>query len=185
MFIGFYWSNREETRNACGRLLFDVLSEMSEVSSVFKTWYAKGRTKKASFEAIDTSAESLALCLKSSRNDYDSSEISELGFSASLWNGNDQFPVSIGATIGGYSEYVRNSLVIQLPTRETVTQYLSDSELRTLFTKLVTRIQPDNGAISSYTYLDKHDEAMPWEAGWLVYSSVNATTVETGSIEIL
>ena len=170
MFIGYYWSKRQENREECGQLLSDVLREMSASHDVFRTWYVKGRTKKSSFERIDMTTGPLTSCFESNRNDYDLTEIKELGFTAALWNGNNEFSVSIGATLGGYSEYVRNSLVIQLPPRDKVERQLSENVLRDLFKKLVERIRPNDGAITSNSYLDRM-VAMPWEAGWLVYNS--------------
>ena len=184
MFIGFYWSKRQESRETCGQMLCDVLRMMADSNDVFGTWFAKGRSKKASFEPIDVSSEALAGSLKSNRNDVDASEIAELGFTASLWNGNDEFSVSIGATLGGYSEYVKNSLVIQLPPRSKVEGQLSDEALRSLFTKLAGRIRPDDAAITSNSYLDKHG-AMPWEAGWLLYSSRDESVEERESMAAL
>jgi hypothetical protein len=184
MFIGFYWSKRQQSREACGQILCEVLREMAATSDVFASWYVKGKSKKSSFEPIDLSSDALAASLKSNRNDVDASEIAELGFAASLWNGNDEFSVSIGATLGGYSEYVKNSLVVQLPSRSKVEGQLSSEALRILFTRLTDRIRPDDAAITSNSYLDEHG-AMPWEAGWLVYNSQDGSVEERESMAVL
>ncbi len=97
---------------------------------------------------------------------------------------NDEFSVSVGATLGGFSEYVKNSLVIQLPPRSKVEGQLSDEVLRNLFTKLAETIRPDDAAITSNSYLDKHG-ALPWEAGWLLYSSRNKSFEERESLAAL
>jgi hypothetical protein len=74
--------------------------------------------------------------------------------------------------------------VIQLPSRSKVEGLLSNETLRNLFTKLAERIRPDDAAITSNAYLDKHG-ALPWEAGWLLYSSRNASVEEHDSMAAL
>lgn len=88
--LGAYWGRREESLDQCATRLSVCLEGLAEISPIFDGWFHKARTRRgATQEAVSREFDALRSLLSSGRGrrDTDKSVISELGYSASLWNG--------------------------------------------------------------------------------------------------
>lgn len=167
MFIGAYWDTRKESQSECAGRISEALNLFSQVHPELSKWYLKGRSKKAASKEVGTSPEDVEAILRTNNRDSDGSAISELGFNAGMWNGSDQFPCSFDVTCGGYSDFVKNSVVLQLPAGSDV---LSDAEIRKVLEGMIAAFDPENALVTSHQFIDHVGGGAPWEAGgWLVY----------------
>jgi hypothetical protein len=171
MFIGAYWNARQESLAQSAERLASALQSLATCDMRLANWFAKGRRKKAaSAEAIEINSDALSSVLKTNNRDSDGTAIAELGFNLGLWNGDDSFPCSFNATCGGYSEFVKNSAVLQLPSDGNVLTSLSKDSLREILLGIVSAFDPDIAVLTSNEYLDQAGGGAPWEVGgWMVY----------------
>jgi hypothetical protein len=115
--IGLYWSARKESLDRCSERAFSALTCLR--AHGFSSFYLKGRTRKAAlkhpFELSLTSIRQL-LNRGVNRNDVDRKPIPQLGYSFSLWSGGrDDYSYEVSACCGGYSRFVGNNFLVNLP----------------------------------------------------------------------
>jgi hypothetical protein len=116
LFIGGYWSQRQENRSECAARLVRFLESIGKEHVLLSQWYKLGRSRKqAKASRIDVSLPALEVLLCTNNRDVDKVPIPELGFSFSAWNGNFDESASVGITCGGYSQYIGNAVVLELP----------------------------------------------------------------------
>lgn len=167
MFIGAYWNARKESQSECAGRILEALKMLSQVHKELSKWYLKGRSKKTASKKVGTSPEEVEAILGTNNRDSDGSAISELGFSAGMWNASDKFPCSFNVTCGGHSHFVKNSVVLQLPEGSDV---LSGKEIRKILEGMIAIFDPENALVTSHQFIDHVGGGSPWEAGgWLVY----------------
>lgn len=170
MFVGAYWGKRKETRDECAKRIADVLQRLGENHPALGTWYQKARSKSAAMKnTVELSPGSIGRILRTNTRDTDGSPIAELGFSIGVWNGNDELPASFSATCGGYSDFVKNSAVLDFDPSWDYVELVTSGRLRTVLVDLVKALDPDKAVVTSHEYLDRAGVDDPCDAGWLVY----------------
>lgn len=163
MFVGAYWSARKESREAVATRLVHFLSALAIESDSLSTWFLKGRTKASARTPLELDMDAVASVLKVNRRDVDGDVMSELGFSLGIWNGGT---ASVAATVGAYSPYIRNSVVlsfIDTPADK------SAKDWRRFLDAAVRDLDPDHAVVTSNEHLMQRGTANPWEAGWFTY----------------
>lgn len=171
MFIGAYWDARQETLLQSAERIALALQSLAIVDERFTDWFAKGsKRKSAASDRVDTKTDAIASVLRTNNRDVDGSAIAELGFNVGLWNGVDSFPCSFSGTCGGYSNFVKNSAVLQLPNEGKILESLDEGSLRQMLAGMVSAFDPDAAVLTSNDYLDQMGGGPPWDAGgWLIY----------------
>lgn len=160
MFIGAYWSEREESKEAAARRISQYLVAIGKQFDDFATWYNLGNSRAEALRSpVSVNAESIASNLSVNRRDSDRQPIPELGFQFSAWNGKN---VSFSADIGSYSQYVINSVVLDSDALE-----LKMS--RTLLDEIIRAFDPEHAVFASDEHLAQTGAEKPWHTGWLTY----------------
>lgn len=123
-YVGAYWGPRGESVDACAGRLSSQLLALGDVDPALKTWFKTGRSRRAASTCkVDPTPESVRDLLIERRQRQDDparTVMTDLGYSASLWNG-QQAPVGLSVRCGSAAMIpgmVSNSLSIQLPAAE-------------------------------------------------------------------
>jgi hypothetical protein len=164
MFVGAYWSQRAETKESAAGRVNAFLRAVPDCGIPFARWYSKAKSRAAALRApIKIDVVSIAAKLKANRGDFDRKPIRELGFSFSAWNGAQ---ASCFATIGGWSEHVGNTAILDLGEDCTVTMDV----YRALVTEMVRAFDPDHAVVASDGQMRRAGATKPWEAGVFTYT---------------
>lgn len=163
MFIGAYWSQRRESKESAAERIAAFLEALAGRGDAFASWYSKGRSRAAALKSpICRDAASIARKLKSNLRDFGRQPIPELGYSLNAWNGAN---ASFSATIGGWSKFVGNSVVLSLSAEER----LSAKTCRTIMEDAVRVFDPDDAVVNSDKRIAKAGVSHPWEGGMFTY----------------
>jgi hypothetical protein len=168
-YVGAYWSARRATLRECALRIAEFLAAIAD-QPLFARWHLKARSRKAASVPLDISVEAIEAHLKTNNRDTDGTAIHELGFSLSVWNGIDDSPASFAVTCGAFSNYVKNSAVLSLPSKPVPIDGATQGLLRMLLEQSVQVWDPDSAAATSSESIARAGGGMPWEAGgWFVY----------------
>jgi len=176
-YVGAYWGPRGEPAGECARRLSGLLSELGAVDSLMASWFETGGSRKAALAlSVDESAEGLQELLlagRARRDDAGRSVMSELGYSASIWNG-QKIQVGISVRCGlsaAVPGLAGNSLLIRLPAAgsDALALYGREPALA-IMRAVVTSWQPEWATWTSHR-LRKAQGAQPGEVvvGWSTY----------------
>lgn len=160
LFVGVYWSERRESREAVAVRVARFLALVAQCEAIFARWFLKARTKSAGGIPVIPDANEVATKLKVNRRDVGGDVISELGFSLGLWNGRT---ASLSATVGACSPHVRNSVVLAFDERAQIDKQV----LRKVLCAAIEAFEPDHGVVTSSKLLTSAGSVDPWETGWL------------------
>ncbi|MCG8421216.1 MAG: hypothetical protein MJE77_25120 [Proteobacteria bacterium] len=164
MFVGAYWSQRQESREESAKRIVLCLSLLKSQSELFAEWFMKARTKAAAFEnPLSIDLDTVASTLRVDRRDVGGEAMPELGFSLSVWNGKN---ASFTATVGVYSPYVRNAVLLSFD--ESPTTFSAD-DWKALLEAMIRAFEPDHAVVTSHEHLDRVGAEAPWESGWFTY----------------
>jgi hypothetical protein len=148
MFVGTYWSARQESREQAARRVAGFLRAISSTADgVLSEWFHTERTHRAASQVrIDSTPEGVEPYLRVNRRDLDREVMPELGFSFDVWNGRD---VSFRVTVGAYSPHVGNAAVLsfQGPIQ------LGDADWRKLLDAAIEAFDPEHGVVTSLAEL--------------------------------
>lgn len=164
MFVGAYWSERSESREQAAERLVRFLRGAAAVDASLAAWFLKGRSKAAAATPVAVEPASLASRLEAARRDVGADVMSEVGFGLGLWNGKD---VSLAATVGAVSPFVRNSVVL---SSDGTLQALGEPALRRLLEVAVETLDPEHAAVTSAGLLQAAGAEDPWEAGLFTFT---------------
>lgn len=184
-YLGAYWGSRGEPVQDCARRLADLLTALGDIDPLLTTWYEKSRSRKAALKRpVDLSPEELQALLLAGRSrldDEDRTVITDLGYRAGLWNGQDievALNVQCGATIVN-PMMSSNMVVMQLPQAEgdAVALYHRQTALA-IVRAVVTVWQPSWCTWTSHA-LRNAQGAQPREvvAGWATYVADGASVL--------
>ena len=118
-FMGAYWAARRESAERCADRLYRMFSELSACDQPMTTWYEQAKSRKKSpARRVDFEDREYLLNLVNRgrhRND-DKEQVEELGYLMSFSNGGDsEKAATMNVTCGSYSEWVGNSVTLNLP----------------------------------------------------------------------
>ncbi len=163
MIVGAYWSQRKESREVAAEHITSLLSTIATYSKELSTWFTKARTKAAALRSpLTLDNVVVARVLAVNRRDADRQPIPELGFSLALWNGDK---ASLSATVGSYSPYVLNSIMLKIDDSAA----LSKESYRILLEMMIRAFVPDHAVVTSNERLARAGAKKVWETGWLTY----------------
>jgi len=176
-YIGAYWGPREEPVFDCAHRLSSMLNALGAVDPLLASWFHTGASRKAALaRSVDPSPEVLQeLLLKgvARRDDAGRSVMTELGFSASIWNG-QKIQVGVNVRCGSSAAVpglASNSVVVQLPEAqgEAMALYRRDTALA-LLRAVIMAWRPSWSTWTSHR-LRKAQDAQPGEVvvGWATY----------------
>lgn len=114
------WGDRPESPRACGLRVESLLGQLgAEMSGPFGEWwttaFARGQSRKVDLDAAEFGA---MFASGGNQTDFGHEPIPELGFSLSLWNGDDECSAAISFTMGATSARwgIPNTCVLELPS---------------------------------------------------------------------
>jgi hypothetical protein len=164
MYLGSYWARRPESREQAALRLTSFIAELYKASEHFASWFPKGRTRKDALRRVmRIEASEIAMELTVNRKDVGNSPIPELGYSLSIWNGQN---ADLGVTIGSDSAYVGNSVVLSLEPG--ASNILSDEAWHRLVERSIAIFDPDDAVIVSDNMQTRFAIGR-WDAAWLTY----------------
>ena len=119
--VGAYWGPRGEPVEVCAARFARQLAMFSGIDPLLAKWFKQGRSRTAALKhQIDPSVDALRELLLAGvhRKDFPPREvITELGYSAGMWNGQDaEAALSVGCGIT--TSRVSNVVVLDLPKPE-------------------------------------------------------------------
>lgn len=118
--VAAYWGPREEAPDQGAARLEMLFEALAKTDPSAQTWFARRSSAPRPEDAADTTAAALAEQLARGRNrrDTDGSEMTELGYRLSLWNGDNERPVEMSALVGSTTSTpgVVNSVVLKVPS---------------------------------------------------------------------
>lgn len=168
-FVGVYWGPRAESRIACARRTFEFLTAVSALPGLDR-WFQKGRSRATAVRSVELDPEAIAAVLRTNRRDDDRTVIPELGFDLGLWNGNDEWPMSLNVHCGATSIITRNAVVLGLDPLEVPP---SPDALRfhtSILEAMVGAWDPDDGVVTTPEFMARAGGGPPWVAGgWFTY----------------
>jgi hypothetical protein len=162
-FAGAYWAERKETRQEIAGRISTFLSRVGSTDATFERWFRKSHAGPTATMQIRNDPLEIERILKPNRRDADKSAVSELGVAFTAWNGRG---VSLSATIGAFSPFVRNSVVVSF---DEVPNEWSSSTWRGVVHALIGSFDPDRVVVTNSEILARAKASFPWEAGWLQY----------------
>jgi hypothetical protein len=176
-YVGAYWGPRGEPVEGCARRLSIFLSALAEVDPLLASWLKTAGSRKAALKGqIDPTVDSLRELLLSGqarRDDASRSVMTELGYSADMWNGQSA-QVGLRVRCGSPAEITgmtSNTLVMQFPAAEgdALALYRRETALAVL-RSVVTAWAPSWCTWTSHR-LRKAQEPQPGEVvvGWATY----------------
>lgn len=116
-----YWQAREQTPNDAAKQLVEFLDVLrSAYPDAGAAWFHKGSPSPRPEDAVDTSESGLTHLFAAgvNRRDTDQSVISELGYRANFWNGDNNNPVQLSVKAGATSTVpgITNNVVLKVPS---------------------------------------------------------------------
>jgi hypothetical protein len=176
-YIGAYWPTRPEPLEMCTSRAERFISELADVDALLAPWFLKGARRSPASAALVTDRESLSLALASgsNRRDADGSVIDELGFSLSVWNGDEADPVSLSIRCGISAPGMSNSVVVNLPPPSERSAKLYDrATASAVLMILVEAWDPDWATMTSNSLREAQGAGAGRPVlGWLTYLSAN------------
>ncbi len=177
-YIGTYWGARKESAEECARRLQNLLRQVALLDPLFGRWFKSAKSLKQSLtRPLELDLPSIQQYLQRNlMRDDRRQPMEDLGFSISLWNGeqggNDAF---LSLSCGGYWEQVSNSCVLNAPFEGPGSERVLTAAFQTQALRaLATAWDPDWGMSTSYALLDvmeKKGHKRDWDVGWVTYVS--------------
>lgn len=163
MFVGAYWSQRKESRQQAASRIALFLGTIASKNEALSTWFLKGRSKAQGRTKLSLDADSIGRELVANRRDIGGEPMLEVGFSMGIWNGES---VSFDATIGAFSPYVQNSVVLSFDDDG---DRLNETDWRGLLDSAIFAFEPEHGVVTSGQRLARAGARSAWDAGLLTY----------------
>jgi hypothetical protein len=148
--VAVYWKARPDTLEACSANLQRHFDALATTSDALSHWYLKANRKPKEPKEVDVGSFEILSALLSkgvNRRDIDKSVITELGWSASLWNGDrGEFSASTSVHCNCTTPRVSNSALLNLKSDDA--QPLDDESGVRLLKRFIDIWRPDEGRIT-------------------------------------
>jgi Immunity protein 52 len=119
-YAAAYWAIREEDVGSCADRMLKFLNALGRVHPLLGTWFKPaGQNISATDRPVEQTLDTMRALLLAGRNrgDTDGAVIEDLGFSASLWTGQET-AAGLRVGCGMYNRAVNNAVVLNLPPPE-------------------------------------------------------------------
>jgi hypothetical protein len=156
MFVGSYWSAREESKDVVANRVVAFLESVGQRLPWLTEWYAKGDSRR------DALKRRVSPC-PDDIIEHLSSERELLGFRLALWSPQGW---SFSASLGSVSKFVGNSAVLSL--RQPVSE-VTERDWRAVLESMIQAFEPDHGVVTSHEVLAAAGADDPWGAGMWKY----------------
>ena len=165
MFLGAYWSARQESESEAVGRVSSFLTWLVRFEPELATWYGLGKSRKDALRRPLLAFDSASVLprMRRNRSDVDHSVIEALGWSLSLWNGRD---VSFSCCVGLYSPRLGNCVLVNFGSRA---KYPTQEQQKAIVEAMIELFDPDHAVATSHKVLDAAGAKRPWEAGSLIY----------------
>ncbi len=131
------------------------LNEISEYLNC-QIWEIKKRKKTSKSQVLELDINDILSKFRTNNRDDDNSPIKELGFNLGIWNGNSNTPLSINIACGGFSKYVRNSVVLKFPPCDNADVIMNLDYYKQILNVFVKVWEPDNLLLTSNEYMSRN-----------------------------
>lgn len=102
-FVGAYWGQREESRQACAVRISAFLCELTQLDVALSLWFKMLNSRKEPLVALPNDPDGLEPLLRVNKTDIGDKIFTELGFSFSAWTGREaDMGASLSVKCGGY-----------------------------------------------------------------------------------
>jgi hypothetical protein len=193
-YAGAYWAIREEDVGSCADRMLKFLNALGRAHPLLGTWFKPaGRNISATDRPVEQTPDAMRALLLAGRNrgDTDGAVIEDLGFSASLWNGQET-AAGLLVGCGMYNRAVSNAVVLNLPPPEGLgLEIYAPRAASGVMRALADCWEPEWATLTSRA-LRRAQEAPPRSpvVGWMTYLAsprrVDATRLpEQASVEDL
>lgn len=172
--LGIYWGPRPQAVSECAHGVLSLLERLEAVSPLLGTWYLRGRSRAAALrEPVSRDAGTLERLLERGRNrrDFGGEVIEELGYSISMWNGEEEQAASLSVTCGGFSGRVGNVALVKASLVRDGRVGLDPERFAVEGLRSLVEVwQPDWGACLSDRLVDSQEnEPGDIKVGWVTY----------------
>jgi hypothetical protein len=192
--VGAYWEARQETHQDCVTRTLEFMRAISQEPGLNK-WCIPGRTRKESDTPQELSMEAIGKrtkpiwkrCKGISAPDL----TDRLGFSFSVWNGDDKASAGISVHCGSYAPDQLNDVSLELPEQPFPGDEASRGRFKRLLDIFVKIWDPDLAVVTTrerkdvaFADADHRTTRAGWKArmtksGWLVYKRGQPLVVDT------
>lgn len=172
--IGIYWKKRKQSSSECTKSVLELLRVLRGYD-LLSDMYKLLKSSKKSLEAGPINTEDLMgfenFIRKSvQKNEMSPPEIIEnLGYNFSLWNGKRKQDVYISFTIGSYSPFIVNNVLINFYENHDFVTY---ENAYNILKSLIDIFNPDIGMVSVYglsSILAEPLNKYSYSSGWILY----------------
>ncbi|MFL5344014.1 MAG: immunity 52 family protein [Hyalangium sp.] len=175
-YIGAYWGARKEDAQACARRIATLVQLLQPVDLLFASWFKGAKSLKQSLtRPLELEFSSLQEYVQRNlMRDDRRQPMEDLGFSISLWNGqqggNHAF---LRIACGGYWEQVSNSCVLIAPDEGPGAERVLTTDFQVQALRaLATAWDPDWEVAMSHAHRDIIEKKCPDVlVGWITYLS--------------
>lgn len=177
-----YWPARFESAADCTRRVIRFFESLRNVDPLIAQWYGIGKNRSDWFIAVSAEYDVVFNRLLAGRHldDVAREPIDGLGFSLSLWNGDEDDRFHLSISCGHDSRYVPNVVLLELPNpSERCAHLLTLTALTRLLRAFVDPWEPSWGRVTSWE-LTKTQQ--PFEQGQPVLGIVNYLAADRGAI---
>lgn len=149
MFVGAYWSVRDESKEQAATRIGRFLAAIAPADERLRTWFRKGESRSEANTPLEIGSALVA--------------VPPVGFSLAAWNGGD---VSFTVAIGSTNSRAGNSAVVSFGPKADV----SCVRWEPILTAAIDAFDPDHAVVTSNALLDRVRAQRPWEAGLITYA---------------
>ena len=161
LFVGAYWSAREETREEAAARIAEFLRLISPLDSFF-AWFLQAKTQAKANVPVEVTTEWIALHLRAAGADS-GSLMPQVGFSLNLWNGAH---ATLRVTIGAFSQHISNAVVLSFGAQA---GEVGRGLLQGALDAVIRAFDPEHAVVTSNERMARAGVIKPWESGIFTY----------------
>jgi Immunity protein 52 len=175
LYIAGYWGPRDDAVESCASRLVTFLSNIGKCDPLLRHWRQKAQARAAASKlTLDCGSISEVVALLRAgraRNDFDGSQIRDLGFRVGLWNGEvngRSAGLTVTCGLSSSNANLRNSVVVNVP--DDYDAKTSTSIFISILQNIITSWDPDWGGVISRSSREcrKYSPQFPF-VDWMVY----------------
>lgn len=172
--IGIYWKSRKQNASECTNNVLELLRILRKYD-LFSDMYKLIKSSKKSLEAGPINTEDFMELENFIRKSVQKNEMSppeiieDLGYNFSLWNGKRKQDVYISFTVGSYSPFIVNHVLINFYENHDFVTYENACNI---LKSLIDIFNPDIGMVSIYglsSILAEPLNKYSYSSGWILY----------------
>lgn len=188
-YLGAYWGPRRESIATCSESLASCLQQMAQIHDAFGSWFRKGTNPRKGLPVPMEPSVLRSLLLETTEGHARKyGEFPELGYSASLWNGEKEGAISFRVSCGSSDVKLSwpNSFLLNLPIKDPQVNDLYSSVCIHRVLEIIVEVwQPDWAVVATRSLRSTITRAGKKIAiGWKNYSSSPIADTQLKNFEV-